>query len=477
MRSAQASYLAGALAVGFSKIASAGAGLAGLWFLTQILSRAEFGGYAFAMSVVMLLSLFGTFGFERVLMLRIAGSPPRPGTLRGTGLLRKTMVLGLGLSLLLAAGLWAAAEPIVALGALPEATFWLGALAIAIVPMTISALMQVWFTANHRVAEAVGLSGLVDATRASFLGLVFLAGGAPAHVAAAVAAAACLPLVVLSLRARGDRRRAPHRLAASDFSYGLMFLVQRVSVQGMRQLDLVLMGFLALSTATADYAVAARIAALCDIGRLSLKPTFTPRVRRYLSLGQPERARGEYHSARLIGMMVAMAGAAAFAAVGPILLGLFGNYQGAYAPLVVLAAGYIVNAGTGMHASYLAMSGEVLLSALLRATGLGLFVAMFVWLVPQHGALGAAFGLLVTIITINAASLWLLYWRTGFNGLPWQSFIVLFCSTGAICMTGLGHLPGSTLAGILAGLVLAVFALEPRSRMILADGLRVVRFA
>ena len=63
------------------------------------------------------------------------------------------------------------------MGALPQATFWLPALATILLPMTISTVMQVWFQANHRVTHAVILPGIVDMARAISFAVVFFADG------------------------------------------------------------------------------------------------------------------------------------------------------------------------------------------------------------------------------------------------------------------------------------------------------------
>ena len=467
MRSARASYLAGISAVAASTVASAAAGFASLWFLTQVLSKDLFGAYTFSMSVVMLLAIVGTMGLDRVLLLRVAALPTEAGVLRGSALARRVLAFGGAAALTLAVLLWLFADRVVAAGAPPEAHFWLRALAAAIVPVTLAWLAQAWFQANHRVSEATVLPGLVDLARAVLIGTVFMAGGGAAGVAAAVIAAACLPVAVLAWKSRIARRESePHRIAGEDFRLGVYFVLQNLSNQGLRYFDLVLVGLVTTAVITADYAVAARLAVLCDMGRLALKPTFTPRARRYLGSGASEGLAREYHLLRLGGLVFALAGSAGFVLFGEWLLSIFGPYASCYQPMLVLCAAYVVGAGAGMHSSYLAMSGEVRTSATIRLLSLALFVAALVVLAPRHGALGAAFAMLAAQVMANGVSLAMLRRRTGFVGVPVSAAVVAGLSVLALCSGGLGMVAGAWLAVILIGLASVAAAVEHQTRRV-----------
>lgn len=457
MRGARASYLAGAIASAVSQALSIAAGIVSLWLLTRILPKEMFGAYAFAMSLVTTCSIIGLLGLDRALVLRVAAASPRPGVLKGTGLVLKASAIALGASLLMAAALWLGADALVTAGAAPEAAFWLPALALAVVPLTLSGMMQAWFQSNHRVAEAVALPGVVDVSRAALLGLVLLAGAGARGVAVAVVVAAWVPVVVLGLRAIGERRRAPRHLRGSDVSRGLLFLTQTLSNQGLRQFDLVLVGLLASGLTTADYALAARIARLCDTGRLALKPTFMPRARRHLQRGAADQAATEFHHARIASFATATLAAAAFAAAGGPLLALFGSYQSAYGPLLLLTAGYLINAGTGMHATYLAITGEVLVSALMRIVALTAFVFSAWLIIPPYGAIGGAAALLVVLSVLNGASLGYLRWRKGFMAAPVAALIAVGFMTLILAACAFGALPPLvTAAALLALLALSI---------------------
>ena len=217
----------------------------------------------------------------------------------------------------------------------------------------------------------------------------------------AVFISSCLPIAVLAFLSRGQRHRTPRRMVWSDLSKGSLFLIQKISNQGISQFDLILLGIYASGVATAEYAVAVRLAALCSIGTDALRPTFSPRGRRHLKTGVMDTVQREYHIARVASFLFAVSAAAGLAAIGHSLLSIFGTYEGSYDAMLLLMASFVVVAGTGMHANYLAMSGEVVVSTLLRISALVLFVIAAILLITDFGSIGAAAALLLALTALN----------------------------------------------------------------------------
>lgn len=470
MRSARAAYLLGAAAVAASQAASLVAGIASLWLLARILSKEMFGGYAFAVAVIALLSYVATLGLDRSLLLRIARHRISPGQLRGGGLAARATLIACAAGGVLALGLSLGAAPLVRLGALPEAGFWLPALALAILPMAATTMLQAWFQANHRVPASAAAPGLADLLRSLLFAVVLASGLGAAGVAGAVTIAAAAPAAMLLGLAWGRARAAPRRFAKGDFVKGWQFLTLRLSTQGVRQVDLVMMGLLATGGATAEYAIAARIAILADYGRAALKPSFSPRARRWLASGDLAAAFREFDHARHAGLAAALAVAAAFVLLGQPLLGLFGSFEAAYPLLLLLAAGYLVNAGFGMHASYLAMSGEVGWSALLRIGALGLLVALNLVLIPRYGAIGAAAAALVTQVLVNVVGAALAYRLVGLRAVDLPLVLIIAAAAGGMAVAAFGGARHDLAAGVLTAALVIVLL---RSRRLLVALARV----
>lgn len=105
---------------------------------------------------------------------------------------------------------------------------------------------------------------------------------------------------------------------------------------------------------------------------------------------------------------------AVFVMFGQQLFGLFGeSYEGAYPSFVTLVIAQLVGVLTGPTASMLTMAGDQrwLLASLVAGA---LFnVGTSAWLVPTHGAFGAALGTLAGLIVANAAMLAVLHGKYG----------------------------------------------------------------
>ncbi len=453
-------YTAGAVAAVGSYVGGAVAGFAALYFLTQILSKADFGAYAFSVNLVMLLAIVASLGLDRTLLLRIAGLGTGGARLKGTKLLKSVLTVSSGAGFTIAVLLWFLAGPIAETMATDVAGWWMQMMALAIVPLTFSALIRAWYQANHRVGESAVMPGVTDIVRAILIAAAFFAGTGKIGVAVAFIASTTVPFFVLLAMARGKTSSGDATVARGDITRGLVFAFQKITDSGLNLIDIVVIGLVAADVVAAEYAVAARFAAHCDIGRLALSPTFTPRVRRDFANRASESAAREYHLGRLIAFSVACLIAGVLAFVGQDLLAFFGDYQSAYAPLMVLAAGYVVTTGAGMHANYLAMTGAVRLPALIRVAGITVAIVGLTIFTPLVGSVGAAFAILVALIFMNAALLTVLWKRTGLVGLSLPMFLLVGGSAAVLCGGGIGLIPAPYVTALLFGAVISIVELE-----------------
>jgi len=448
-------YLVGAAGVAAATAASAVAGFASLWLLTRILPKEMFGGYAFTMAVLGLLAGVATLGLDRSLLLRIARRAVRPGTLRGAGLIRRILVLSqivaAGFAILMAV----LAGPLVEAGMLAEARFWFPAMAAALLPLSASMILQAWYQSNHQVGTASVMPGVSDLARCCLLGLVLVLGLGAAGVAAAAVLAAVVPVAYLALRARGRSLKAPSLLGRSDLLKGGQFLTMRLANQGMQQIDMILIGLLLGGAATAEYAVAVRLAIFADYGTKALKPTFTPRIRAAIA-ARADTARAEFLRIRDAAFALGLAAAIGLAVLGQPLLALFGGYGGAWPLLMIVAAGHTVNAGFGMHVSYLAMHGEVGWSSILRVAGLALLTGLALWLVPVFGPVGAAVAMLATQLAMNVAGAGLAWRLTGLVSIDAAQGILLAVAVAALMAGAAAYLPPMAVAAALSAVIAAL---------------------
>lgn len=461
------SYASGAVAVVVSTALTAVGGFVSLYLLARILTKDDLGGYSFAFNVLTLLAFVATWGFDRTIMLRVARLAAAPSDLRGRGLVRRATVRTVAISCVLAALLPLAASRLIQMGALPAAGFWLPAMAVALIPMAVSAIFQAWFRANSRVEVSSLTYGAVNAVRALLLVVVLIAGGGPVAVAVAVILSACVPVVTLGWLARGSRDRPPAYLRPQDMWNGAFVVLQKLSHYGLNILDVILVGLLASGAETAEYAVAARLAAFCGMGAEALQPTFSPRSRRHFARGDTAAAGHEYHLARAASFLVSLAIAIPLVLLGPPLLGIFGDFAAAYPPMLILTAGYVAAAGAGLHFTYLQMQGELLGTTFLRLSALGLLVAASVLLVPGLGAKGGALALFAAVLLMNGASVAYLYRRTGFAGVTGLSLLLTGLAVGLLLAGGIRGIAPPVLALALVVVGVLAVAIDRHARQVL----------
>lgn len=434
MRAARLSYLFGAVAITAAHGASGFAGFAALLLLSRIVEKAEIGGYAFAMAVVILSGAVSTLGLDRTMLMRVAQRAPREGSLRGRTLALRTTLAAFAAGAVVAVGLIIAAD--LSAGLDEVAAAWLRRIAFATPWVAAAASLAAWYQANHQVALAGVAPAVSDVARCLLFGLVWLTGAGAAGVGWSVIVAAAAPVALLAALARGQSTAAPGRLRGADFVHGAQFLSLRLATQSARQIDLLAVGLLSDAETTADYAVASRLAALADLGRTSLQPTFTPRIRRHIAIGDKAAGFHEYDLARTAALAAALLCGVAFLAAGPWALALFGDFQGAAGVMALLCAAYVVGAGFGMHQPLLAMAGDVRWSVYLRYAGLAALAAALWLLVPRYGAPGAGAAVLGVAVMVNGAGAFLARRLVGLKPMDPSMSVILAVAVGALAGAG-----------------------------------------
>ncbi len=459
-----APYLSAAMAATASFAASGIAGFVSLYFLAQTLSKEEFGAYSLAANVMLLVALLATLGLDRTLLLRLAPLDAQSGNLLGRSLFWQTCWIGAGFAAVLGLAVWLAAGKAGDGLISASATWWIMALVPALVPLTLLALARAWFQANHRAGDAALMPGVADAARAGMIAMAFAASLGKTGVAVAFCLSALVPLIILGFRARGHSESLPAGLPARqlgrDIGRGLIFCSQRVVDVGLYLIDIIIIGLVASDAVIAEYAIAARLAAMTDLGRLALISAFTPRVRMHHHAGNATLLAQEYHRARLASFVIACLVAVAMTLTGSRLLAFFGDFSSSYDPLMVLVSGYVFTAASGLHASYLTMTGEVRLSALIRAFGLALAIAALALLTPQFGAMGAAIAITFVMCAINIASMLLLWRKTGFRAFGVVPMGAGICAMLVLFLCATGHLSAPLASGGLIAVLIGFTVIE-----------------
>ncbi|RBP72685.1 flippase [Marinobacter nauticus] len=175
-----------------------------------------------------------------------------------------------------------------------------------------------------------------------------------------------------------------------------------------RYADLLLLGLLAATVDVGIYRVAAQGALLASFGLSALNMVIAPYAARLNAEQAHHKLQVLVYRTAQISLAFAIPTTLLFSIFGEsLLVTLFGDdFRNAYLPLLVLAAGQVVNAWFGPTGQLLTMTGyerDVTRSAAIAA---GLNITLNILLIPKYGALGAAFA---TSISLAAWNVWL--WR------------------------------------------------------------------
>ena len=470
MKAANRSYFGSAVSVAISKVLSAVAGFAALAVLSRMLSKEDLGGYVVAFSFVSLAALISIWGFDRSLVLRIAAYPAVPHDMRGRWMVLKVVAISSALGILAGTALALSSDWVVALGLIPEVAPWLPWLVLAPAMMAVSTVLQAWFRANHRAEISSLMHGVSDAARAAFFGVALVFGCGIPGISAAVVVSAALPALILLWAARGTRDREPSGFGSGEFTNGAFVTLSNLSRFGLRSLDVIAVGILADGTATAIYAVAARLGTFCQMGAEALQPAFSPRIRHYFASGDLHSAERELHRALAAALLVTLLVAGLLVLAAPLLLNLLGGFEDATVPLMILIAGYVLSSGAALLFSFINMSGEIRGTTLIRALTLPVFFVFVAVLVPRYGESGAAAALALVLVFMMGALLLYVRFTLHISAATW-SLTALTCAGVVMLSAGAAEMIGTKQAGLGLLLLVPVALIVDRNARVLPKAL------
>lgn len=457
-----------------------GAGIAALatFALTVVVTRgadrSEAGMFFVATSLLLVLANLCALGTQTGLVYFIARSGASDGYTRVRGWLRVALAPVVAVSLIVAAALALAAEPIgrlVDAGATADESQALaGFLRLLAVALPLVALYEALVAATQgfhtirptavieRLGRPVGQVVLVA-------GAVLAGGGLLLPLAWVLPYALLLVVVALwlrvlirvstvgatTVRGPGDARR----FWAYTGPRGLAGLGQIA----LQRLDIVLVAVLLDAASAAVYTAATRFAALSQLGNSAVAQAVQPKLASLLAIGDRRAARNVYQTATAWVVLATWPIHLGVIAIAPYAVKIFGpGYDDAEPVIVLLAAAMLVATGCGMVTVVLVMAGKTWWNLMNIGVGLGLTIGLDLVLVPRIGIIGAGIGWGVALVVGNLLPLWQIWRHLGLH--PFGRASGLAYGLAATCL-GLVPLIGRLVAGhpgALVGLAVGLVA-------------------
>lgn len=415
-----------------AKLAAIASSFVALWLINRILDKDQFGSYSFTLETIALVSIFATAGLDQSILYRLSKTRPEPGVFQGGSqvawVLRRVFVVSLGLVLLadLFALFFAPRSD------LPGLMGWFFALSLVIPLTSITRVFTSWYQSQGQVDRSLVVPRLTEISLAVMFLIAWLWIPTEGAVALMVVLSALLPVIVwFVLTPRGtlvDPKPMPH----GDAGYGFNMLLTFAADQGVRRLDLIMIGILSTAVFAADYAVAVRLVALTTLGNELLGAVLTPRMGQYLEEGNIKELEREYDLVRSLTVAVGLAVAAVYVGFGDFVLGFLGDYEEARPVLLILSAAFIVKMGFGANGRYLNMSRRAGWNLSTTVVLLIVMAGMNLVLIPTYGATGAAIGTLVSFAAVSTIQSLVIWFKDRFPTMHFEAIAILAVTVGTL---------------------------------------------
>jgi O-antigen/teichoic acid export membrane protein len=475
-------YLRGTGASVASTVIQKGAGFASVWLLNQVLIKANYGDYAFSLTVISLLLLVGSGGFNQGVLYRLSRQQDEDGE----GLIGREYVgIALGWSLVLALVVLVSVNVGVRYWLTSpdeqRIAFWLSGLSL-LIPLKVASLVyKAWYQAHQRIPEAVFFHNIVPFTcKAGFLALVWQFRPTPSAVIGSVVLSEVVPVAWWYLRSPVNPFLLYKGMPGADVAYSLKLALTSGLSKSVKRTDVFMLGLLGGSKITAEYVIASKLAILlANAGEKMLNNVLAPRMGKLLGQAKKGQVQREYDQIRLVSLGTALALAVAYGLLGRRLLGLFGAYETAYPVLMVLATKHIIQISFGKSGEYLKMAGYAGWTMSTVALMLALNVLLNALLIPFYGTVGAAIATLTSGLVVGVVKAGLIYRLDEVHTYSRSLAAFVGAASGVLVLTAAGAIGGLITTGVLLLVTVGLIlwhrrTLKPAVRRILFRGREMV---
>ncbi|MEV4812496.1 lipopolysaccharide biosynthesis protein [Micromonospora avicenniae] len=291
---------------------------------------------------------------------------------------------------------------------------------------------------------------LLPVARPVLVGAAALAGGGLVAgmggwlVPAALALLVCLTLVAGPLGLGRGATLRPQRADWTGFwSFALPRAASAAIDAGSMWVGVLLTSVLAGQADAGVFGAVGRYILAGQLAMQGLRVAVSPQLSRLLGAGERAAAAAVHRQLTTWALVLSWPVYLLLAVFGPAFLQLFGPEFSAGAPaMTVLALAMLINTGVGNVQSLLLMGGRSGLHLTAALAGLLITVSLGLWLIPAHGAFGAALAWAAGIATENLTAAG---FARGVVGQPLLDTGLLRAALGTLAGVG-----GAALVGLLA---------------------------
>ncbi len=437
-----------------------------LLMLSRFLPKDSFGHLMVALGFYRLIGIALGVGGSLVLLFHVSRHPDdRRAEIklqRFSALMTALPALAIAAAAILAAG------PVTSALGKPSLGPWLQEMAPFLVFTTLLIVATGALEGRSRVTASIFWGEAApNAVRLVLLPLVAVMNLPDAFVAHVMTLSVALPWLWLARRMWDRSVRGWQLWSSWDWSYCGKFVASTLFANQLGAADLVVAGLLLPAATVADYAVAARLAALFTFFQLALLKRFAPRAGRLLAAQEwaQESAQDTTHDhgalvrefdvCRRLTIASTALTVGAVLLLAPLLLPLLGNYGGARVLMVLLAIPAIVQAFYATSDRLLIIAGQPNVALLVTALSFALLALMPFATVPWLGAAAIPAAMMLAAAVIGPIIIIRAWQLLHVRGIAWRDAAFMASACVALASAALAD---TTANVVLACSVLGVMA-------------------
>ena len=295
-----------------------------------------------------------------------------------------------------------AAAPVAAALGKPSLAGWLQQLAPFLLFSTLLVIATGALEGRSRVAESIFWGEVApNAVRIVLLPIVFLLKLPDAFVAHVLTLSVLVPWLLLARRMTNRQVAGWQRWSRWDYTYCGKFVAATLFANQLGAVDIVIASVLFPSATVADYAVAARLAALFTFFEQALLKRFAPRAARLLHAKDHAGLHREFDMCRRLAIGCVALTTAGVLLSAPLLLPLLGNYLDARSLLLWLAIPSFVAAFYATSDRLLIIAGQANVALVVTASSFAILVASPFAIAPWLGPIAIPAAMILSVALIN----------------------------------------------------------------------------